>query len=115
MKKLIAILSVVLFANQASATGCVTDTLTENSNGEMLQTRIKMIKYTMYKVLTDVYSVIKSNVALLITALFVGIVVSIIAQLFILSAKNLDEIFYNNSETFFIFKLFNYHNKLFFI
>ena len=66
----------------------------------------------MYKVLTDVYSVIKSNVALLITALFVGIVVSIIAQLFILSAKNLYEIFYNNSETIFIFNLFNLNLNL---
>ena len=60
-----------------------------------------MIFCHMEKQLVNIYSTIKSNVALLITALFVGIIVSIIAQLFILSAKTLFEVFYNNSETFF--------------
>ena len=66
----------------------------------------------MEKQLVNIYSIIKSNVALLITALFVGIIVSIIAQLFILSAKNLFEVFYNNSETIFILNLFNFNLNL---
>ena len=44
----------------------------------------------------------KSNVALLITSIFVGLIVSIVAQLFILSAKNLYQFFYNNPENYFI-------------
>ena len=49
----------------------------------------------------------KSNAALLITSIFVGLVVSIVAQLFILSAKNLYQFFYNNPENYFIINVNN--------
>ena len=49
----------------------------------------------------------KSNIALLITSIFVGLIVSIVAQLFILSAKNLYQYFYNNPENYFIINLFD--------
>ena len=52
---------------------------------------------------------IKSNVALLITAVIVGIIVSFVAQFFILSAKSLFSFFYLNSENFLVVKFFGYN------
>ena len=49
--------------------------------------------------------VVKSNFILLVTAAFTGLIVSLVAQLFILSAKNLYNFFYNNSESIFLIKL----------
>jgi CIC family chloride channel protein len=52
---------------------------------------------------------IKSNVALLITAVIVGIIVSFVAQFFILSAKSLFSFFYLNSKNFLVVKFFGYN------
>ena len=51
--------------------------------------------------------IIKTNIILLATAAFVGLVVSLVAQLFILSAKNLYEFFYQNSDNIFVMKIYN--------
>lgn len=48
---------------------------------------------------------IKTNFALLVTAVLTGLIVSIVAQLFILSAKNLYNFFYNNAENYFSIKV----------
>ena len=48
---------------------------------------------------------IKSNFALLVTAVLTGIIVSIVSQLFILSAKNLYNFFYNNADNYFTIKV----------
>ena len=50
----------------------------------------------------------KSNVALLVTSIFVGLIVSIVAQLFILSAKNLYQYFYDNPNNYFIINLYDF-------
>ena len=48
---------------------------------------------------------IKTNFALLVTAVLTGSIVSIVAQLFILSAKNLYDFFYNNAGSYFSIKV----------
>ena len=51
--------------------------------------------------------IIKTNIILLAAAAFVGLIVSLVAQLFILSAKSLYEFFYQNSDNIFVMKIYN--------
>ena len=52
--------------------------------------------------------IIKTNIILLAAAAFVGLIVSLVAQLFILSAKSLYEFFYQNSDNIFVMKIYNF-------
>ena len=60
----------------------------------------------------DIFSLIRSNLILLLSAVFVGIVVSLVAQLFILSAKNLYNFFYNNPNNLFSVNINNFELNL---
>jgi chloride channel protein, CIC family len=58
------------------------------------------------------FLLIRSNLILLLSAVFVGIVVSLVAQLFILSAKNIFNFFYNNPNNLFSININNFELNL---
>ena len=66
-----------------------------------------MVTFNMALFYKDLLLNIKSNVALLLTSTFVGLIVSIVAQLFILSAKNLYQYFYDSPDNYFIINLYD--------